>query len=88
MLVLLFIADLLGILRVVEEGGQDAHPTRQKDKIINYMKEKEPTLKITQRDLPHWELDGAVYFITFNTWEKLELTLDAREIVFSTCKFF
>jgi putative transposase len=49
---------------------------------------KEPTLKITQRNLPHWELDGSVYFITFNTWEKLELTPEARQVVLSVCKFF
>jgi hypothetical protein len=49
---------------------------------------KEPGLKITQRNLPHWELDGSVYFITFNTWEKLELTPEARQIVLSACKFF
>ncbi|MEJ6481109.1 transposase [Nostoc punctiforme UO1] len=49
---------------------------------------QEPKLKIFQRRLPHWELDGAVYFITFNTWEKLELSLEAREIVFNCCLFF
>ncbi|MDZ8065705.1 MAG: transposase [Nostoc sp. DedQUE08] len=49
---------------------------------------QEPKLKIFWRRLPHWELDGAVYFITFNTWEKLELSLEAREIVFNSCLFF
>ena len=49
---------------------------------------KEPKLKITQRNLPHWELDGAVYFITFKTWEKLELTPEARQVILSSCKFF
>lgn len=49
---------------------------------------KEPQLKITQRNLPHWELDESVYFITFNTWEKLELTPEARQVVLSACKFF
>ena len=49
---------------------------------------KNPKLKITQRDLPHWELDGSVYFITFNTWEKLELTPAARQIVLDACLFF
>lgn len=48
----------------------------------------EPKLRIKQRDLPHWELDGVVYFITFNTWEKLELTPAARKIVLNVCKFF
>jgi len=49
---------------------------------------QQPNLKISQRTLPHWELDGAVYFITFNTWEKLELTLEARQAVFNACLFF
>lgn len=49
---------------------------------------QESQFKIYQRRLPHWELDGAVYFITFNTWEKLELTVEAREIVFNSCLFF
>ena len=49
---------------------------------------KEPILKITQKTLPHWELDGAIYFITFNTWEKLELTPPARLAVFDACRFF
>lgn len=49
---------------------------------------QEPHLKISQRTLPHWELDGSVYFITFNTWEKLELTPPARQVVFDACRFF
>ncbi|MBF2009500.1 MAG: transposase [Chlorogloeopsis fritschii C42_A2020_084] len=49
---------------------------------------QEPKFKITQRTLPHWELDGVVYFITFNTWEKLELTPEARQVVFDACLFF
>lgn len=48
----------------------------------------EPKLKITQRNLPHWELDGAVYFITFKTWQRLELTSAARQIVLDSCLFF
>ncbi len=48
----------------------------------------EPELTIQQRDLPHWELAGSVYFVTFKTWEKLELTPAARQIVFNSCKFF
>ena len=49
---------------------------------------KLPQLKITQRTLPHWELDGSVYFITFKTWEKLKLTHAARQLVFDACRFF
>lgn len=49
---------------------------------------QERKFTITERTLPHWELDGAVYFITFNTWEKLELTPEARQVVFNACLFF
>jgi REP element-mobilizing transposase RayT len=45
-------------------------------------------LTIKQRNLPHWEIDGAVYFITFNTWKRLEITPAARQIVLDACKFF
>ena len=48
----------------------------------------EPKFRMTERRLPHWELDGAVYFVTFNTWEKLELTPEARQIVLDACLFF
>ncbi|MEL6397690.1 MAG: transposase [Cyanobacteria bacterium J06626_4] len=49
---------------------------------------KEPELKITQRMLPHWEYEGSTYFITFNTWERLELSPAARQIVLDACLFF
>lgn len=45
-------------------------------------------LRIWERRLPHWELDGAVYFVTFSTWEKLELTPEARQAVMDACLFF
>ena len=46
-------------------------------------------LKITYRGkLPHWEAAGSVYFITFSTYQKLELTPVARQVVFDSCKFF
>lgn len=48
----------------------------------------EPKLQIKRRDLPHWEIDGAVYFITFKTWERLELNPAARQVVMDACKFF
>ncbi len=49
---------------------------------------QEIKFKISQRNLPHWELDGATYFITFNTWQKLELSQEARQIVLNSCLFF
>ncbi|MEL7503421.1 MAG: transposase [Cyanobacteria bacterium J06554_6] len=45
-------------------------------------------LRITRRRLPHWERDGSIYFITFNTWEKLQLSPTAQQIVFDSCLFF
>ncbi len=45
-------------------------------------------LKITRRNLPHWQLDNAIYFITFQTWERLELTPAARQVVLDACLFF
>ncbi|MEM8641290.1 MAG: transposase [Cyanobacteria bacterium P01_G01_bin.54] len=47
-----------------------------------------PDLKISQRRLPHWELPGSIYFITFITWDRLELSPPARDIVLSACRYF
>jgi putative transposase len=38
--------------------------------------------------LPKLEKPGAIYFITFTTWERLELTSPARKIVLDSCLFF
>ncbi|MEG3901705.1 transposase [Microcoleus sp. B4-C5] len=74
-------------------GGKDAHPTGQYELFVGQasslpLKLRDAQLKVTYRNLPHWELEGAVYFITFNTWEKLELTPAARQVVLNACKFF
>ena len=74
-------------------GGEDAHPTGQYQLFVGQasslsLKLRDTQLKVTYRNLPHWELEGAVYFITFNTWEKLELTPVARQVVLNACKFF
>lgn len=45
-------------------------------------------LEIRYRNLPHWELGGSIYFVTFNTWNKFELNPSARQIVFDSCLFF
>ena len=34
------------------------------------------------------EIPGAIYFITFVTWQRLELTPPARKIVLDSCLFF
>ncbi|WP_242721085.1 REP-associated tyrosine transposase [Microcoleus vaginatus] len=74
-------------------GGEDAHATGQYQLFVGQasslpLKLRKAQLKVTYRNLPHWELEGSVYFITFNTWEKLELTPAARQVVFNACKFF
>ncbi|MEG4938725.1 REP-associated tyrosine transposase [Microcoleus sp. F4-D5] len=74
-------------------GGEDARPTGQYQLFVGQasslqIKVRDAQLKVTYRNLPHWELEGAVYFITFNTWEKLELTPAARQVVVNACKFF
>ena len=44
------------------------------------MKFKKPSAKL--------EIPGATYFITFITWQRLELTPPARKIVLDSCLFF
>ena len=73
-------------------GRQDACPTDLNldpvAKASSLQIAKNPQLKTTKRHLPHWELDGSVYFVTFNTWEKLELSEAARQVVLDACQFF
>jgi|GEM_PF-590858 REP element-mobilizing transposase RayT len=45
-------------------------------------------IKISKRYLPHWELNGSIYFITFKTWKRLELTPEARKVVLDACLYF
>jgi putative transposase len=49
---------------------------------------QEIKFKATRRDLPHWDLEGATYFITFSTWQKQELSQEARKIALNSCLFF
>lgn len=44
------------------------------------MKFKKPSTKL--------EIPGATYFMTFVTWERLELMPPARKIVLDSCLFF
>ncbi|MGL5873815.1 MAG: transposase [Xenococcaceae cyanobacterium] len=41
-----------------------------------------------KKSLPKLEQPGAKYFITFVTWERLELNENARQIVLDSCLFF
>jgi putative transposase len=44
-------------------------------------------LNIYTRHLPHWRIDGSVYYITFNT-KLTELDFESREIALKAIKFF
>ncbi len=44
-------------------------------------------LTIAQRNLPHWQIGGATYFVTFRT-AGIELKSKARQIVLDACLFF
>ena len=41
-----------------------------------------------RKPLAKLEISGATYFITFVTWQRLELTPSARKIVLNSCLFF
>ncbi|MEG3986620.1 hypothetical protein QUA13_05590 [Microcoleus sp. S28C3] len=49
-------------------GGKDAHPTGQYQLFVGQgsslpLKLRDAQLKVTYRNLPHWELEGSVYFL-------------------------
>jgi putative transposase len=41
-----------------------------------------------KKSLPHLEKPKGKYFITFATWERLELTPEARQVALECCKYF
>jgi putative transposase len=44
-------------------------------------------LKVYKRYLPHWEIPGSVYFVTFKTIEGYKLSDLAKDITFNSIKF-
>ena len=44
-------------------------------------------LLITHRNLPHWQLGGSTYFITFNTIDR-ELSPEAMDFVLKSARYF
>ena len=43
--------------------------------------------KVSRRNLPHFEIPGSVYFITFSTIDRLTLSDSAKDIVLSSFHF-
>ena len=41
-----------------------------------------------KKNLPELEIKGSTYFVTFVTWERLELPPEARKVVLDSCLFF
>lgn len=67
------------------------HPA-EKDSNINHVNNTstfQPVdeFRIYKRNLPHWEQQGMIYFITFRTANNLNLPDEARDIVFDSIKF-
>lgn len=44
-------------------------------------------LQVTRRNLPHWQVGGATYFVTFRT-KQAELPVAARQQVLAACRHF
>ena len=44
--------------------------------------------KRKRKNLPHWEMDGAVYALGFTTQDRIELSPEARQVVLDACNFF
>ncbi len=42
-------------------------------------------LTVTRRHLPHWQLGGSTYFVTFRTREGIELSPEERGVVIESC---
>jgi len=63
----------------IQEGKPEACATRLGDGEIRKRKRK---------NLPHWEMDGAVYAISFSTQDRIELSPEARQVVLNACQFF
>jgi REP element-mobilizing transposase RayT len=44
--------------------------------------------KLKRKNLPHWQMDGAIYAICFSTQDRLELPPEARRVVLDACLHF
>ena len=56
---------------------------------MNLMERKEEDFRIYRRNLPHWRMRGALYFVTWRVHKKQpELTPEERELVVSALRHF
>ena len=67
------VSDLMG-RSATHDGGTGLCPVREE-------------LQITRRNLPHWQIGGSIYFITFRT-RQLTLPSEARRLVIQACRHF
>ncbi|MBI2267096.1 MAG: hypothetical protein HYU64_18370, partial [Armatimonadetes bacterium] len=44
--------------------------------------------KQTQRDLPHWQYPGAIFFVTFRTYQGILLSTESRSVVLNALKYW
>jgi DNA modification methylase/REP element-mobilizing transposase RayT len=44
--------------------------------------------KQTERDLPHWQHPGAIFFVTFNIYQRKALSAKSRDIVMEAVKYW
>jgi putative transposase len=45
------------------------------------------SVKVSRRNLPHWEFPGSAYFVTFDTSPGCSLSDEEKDITFSAIKF-
>lgn len=48
----------------------------------------EPSLQISRRNLPHWELAGSTYFLTWRTVQGVQLLPEHRQIAMSAIRYW
>lgn len=76
--------------RLKQLTGFVEHDPRSKQHHTSGSTAEEGIIAFTQRQdcLPHWQLPGAMYFLTFNTHNRRTLTPEARQIVLDALVFF
>lgn len=63
-----------------KQTPQKLHPDNPKHSIIK-------DIFVSRRHLPHWQIPGSVYFITFRTHKNYKLNEDEKRIIFDSIMF-